>query len=209
MLPNNQLSTVPVNGEYVPPDNIFLTAVSGFKRMGLLEDYELGPIDVGDSSKGVNYRPWKAELDVGTGTIYVFPAEQVRSNQSSTVVLTDNHITELSLAFDQVGRPIIAYVANQIPKLYWYDSVLGAQTTTDFLGIKSPVVFLDDKRPEASGSNDVVLCYIKDGSLYQRLQRDRFSIEYLLTTLPARIKRIYGVGMNEVGRIMFYFRRRK
>ncbi|WP_444922937.1 hypothetical protein ACJJH9_12200 [Microbulbifer sp. DLAB2-AF] len=87
-------------------------------------------------------------------------------------------------------------------KLYWYDSSQGAQITTDWPGIVTPKVSLDDARSTQSAVSDVIFAYLKNGNLYHRLQRDRYGNEYLLASdvnSPGLIK----IGMNWQFRFQF------
>ena len=55
---------------------------------------------------------------------------------------------------------------------------------TSILGAVNPRVTLDDKRRGQTSSSDVILAYLRAGSLYYRQQRDRYLTEYLLTANP-------------------------
>jgi hypothetical protein len=113
--------------------------------------------------------------------------------------------TELSLAFDQNCRPVIAYVEAGTIKLYWFDTQAAAQTTTAFDGLgTSPMLCLDDKRTEAATSSDVLLAYLRDGYAYYRQQRDRYGIEYTLGRVLGASPRIMGWGMSAANRVQLY-----
>ncbi len=94
---------------------------------------------------------------------------------------------QCTLAFDQNGRPTIAWEdLNQQGYLYWYDTVAAEFVTTAF---QQPVtgiaLTLDDKRIRQSGANDILLFYTQPNqdttyTLYHRRQRDRYGVTYEL-----------------------------
>jgi hypothetical protein len=122
------------------------------------------------------------------------------------VVFNAIGVTELSLAFDQNMRPFVAFTQLGQAKFRWYDTVLGANRITDLnVNDYSPRCTMDDKREMQTslGSNDIILAYMRAGSLYYRQQRDRYENEYLLmANVNAQFLR---VGMNRGKRLQFYF----
>lgn len=182
-LPGGQLSTTPIVSDILSPD--------GRDRVDFSVDYELGGIALNDPSQGLQYQVWVAY--VRDGTIYARPED----GGAETAITSDTNITEVSLSFDQNMRPTLAYVANGVTKLYWYDTQIGGPTTTTFAGAFSPFLTLDDKRESQLGTSDLLFFYLRDGSLYYRQQRDRFGVEYQLATgIPVSVDRIVRVGMG-------------
>ncbi|WP_299589679.1 hypothetical protein, partial [uncultured Microbulbifer sp.] len=162
-----------------------------------ITDYERGGIALQDPSRGLNVQTWRARV-LEDGRAIVLDAQQVRAS----TVITGVNITEVSLAFDQNMRPVIAYVESGTAKLYWYDSSQDAQVTTSWPGFITPRVSLDDKRQLQSSVSDVIFAYLKDGNLYHRQQRDRYGTEYLLASnvnSPGLVK----IGMSRNLRFQF------
>jgi len=96
----------------------------------------------------------------------------------------------------------LAFVQGGESKFYWYDSNLGAMTVTNFgSSVITPRVSHDDKRDMQSASSDVILAYVKNSSLYFRMQRDRYQIEYLLKS--GDCKGLIKIGMNSKLRLQF------
>lgn len=187
MLPQNVLSTDTIPAAFTPPRDIPKTA---------LEDFELGGVAVGDASQGLAVKTWRAFID--SGTFIKLEAFDV----SAQVVIADTDITEVSLAFDQLMQPCLAYVAAGQAKLYWWDSeAIQFQTTNLPVGAITPRVCLDDKRTSQSQANDVILAYVKTGKLYVRNQRDRFDTDYELSDVGGAV--LVQIGMNLVGRFQF------
>lgn len=184
-LPGDRLPNTAPPAPLLSPDSL--------GRQARIIDYERGGIALNDPSQGLDVQDWQARL-VGN-EIRVSPAPYT----TETVVVTEAGITELSLAFDQNMAPNIAYMALGQAKLYWYDTTLGAQTTTILdADVRSPFLTLDDKRPFATtiGSNDVLLFYIRSNRLCYREQRDRYNNEVTLAWFEGSAVTISKAGMN-------------
>jgi len=162
-LPNNTLSSIPLESAFLG---------SRGASVNPLVDYEDGGIDFNDPSEGHFYQWWRARVVDNT---VVVDAEHVEEQ----VLYTGTEITEVSLTFDQNMRPCLAFVDNGRAYLQWYDTSVSQQVVTD-LGstVITPRVTLDDKRSSQSSNSDIVLAYLKEGTLRVRQQRDRFGIEY-------------------------------
>ena len=188
MMPTNTLSTTAVPGDFLYPDNL---------EGGLLRDYEYGGIALQDPSEGLRYQVWTVEL-VGDDVVLSAP------NTPQIVQFTRSDITELSLTFDHNMNPTIAFVQAGVAKFWWFDTVLLAQVFTTLpVGSTNPRVAHDDKRAMESNTSDVMLAYVRSGNLYTRMQRDRYTIEYLQATgvtLPLR-----KIGMTDKNRLQFQF----
>lgn len=187
-LPDNVLSSQAVEAELLSPDVLQSRA---------LYDYELGGAGLNDPSEGLRVQTWVC-YPSGT-SIFVEGADG-----NATEVLSEiaGSITSVSLAFDQNMRPTIAYVAGGEAYLYWFDSVPQDFTVTQFADAENPRVCLDDKRPLESGSSDIILAYKRAGGLYHRLQRDRYTVEYLLDADIGNL-RLRNIGMGSNNRLHF------
>lgn len=158
-------SSIPIIGDYVYGNQ----ATENF-----LIDYDFGGIGLNDSSQGLLVQTWKAEL-LNFRDVYVSAP-----NTPKTYVFSSGYqITQLSLTFDQLMRPYIAFLENGLSKLYWFDSVIpGPAILTLPTGSRSPRVKMDDKRPEFTSTSDIILAYIRSGKIYVRVQRERYLIEH-------------------------------
>lgn len=157
-------------------------------------DYEDGGIALNDPSRGLLYQRWRARL---IGDDVIIDASEVEE----TVLFSGSDITEISFTFDQNMRPALAFVQNGVAKLRWFDSVIGQQVITEFPGAITPRVVLDDKRATQSAASDIIFAYVRDGALYYRQQRDRFTIERLLDQGPH--KGLIKIGMGRNLRLQF------
>lgn len=137
-------------------------------------DYELGPIAIQDPSKGSQYQIWRARMENN----YVYLSAP---NVAEFVLLDLPKVTEISFTFDQNGRHIFAYVQDGASWLRWYDSSVSQYVTTPINGI-TPRVTLDDKRDLQRAISDILVFYARDNSLFMRMQRDRYGVEYHLAT---------------------------
>ena len=189
-LPEDTYSSLAVSSLFLPPDD----QAGG----SLITDYELGGVALNDPSLGLRVKTWRAWFDKSDGWVYL-----QGGSDTPIQLLQDSSITELSLAFDQNMNVALAYMAGETCKLYWYDSLIEDYTTTTFAGARSPRVALDDKRPVLLGSSDVILAYIRAGTLYYLQQRDRYTVEYELRTDIPDSQRLRNIGMNRNLRMQF------
>lgn len=166
-------------------------------------DYEDGGIDINDPSEGLLFQRWRARL-FRAGTVdsrVMLGAPTVTEFE----VFAVPGITEISFTFDQAMNPTIAFVQDDVAKIWWYDSTISGMATTEIgEGVLTPRVSYDDKRLAASQGyliSDVILAYINvDGELCVRQQRDRYDTEYVLASDVAPLVKI---GMNRGMRLQF------
>ena len=186
MFQSDVLSTTTVEGLYIGARSNYVSA---------FVDYEDGGIAIDDTSEGLLYQTWQININQNKD-IYYIPTTGL-----SSTVYSGTHITEVSGTFDQNMRPAFSFVDLLNPYLRWYDSSLGAYTVTPLdPNIIYPKVFLDDKREWQAYNSDIILGYIRSGNLYFRMQRDRFTIEYLL---KENISTLFKIGMNSQLRVQF------
>ncbi len=193
MMPDGVLSTEPVPAGYVGARALSVTKTV---------DYEDGGIAIQDPSEGLLYQRWRARLfRAGTADSYVMlDAPTVEE----FVAFTDENLEEISFSFDQSMRPAIAFVQDGVAKLWWYDSTVPGMTITEIgEDVITPRITYDDKRYLGSGGysiSDLVLAYVLNDNLYIRLQRDRFTIAYLLAE---DVKPLIKIGFSRALRLQF------
>lgn len=192
-LPENRLSIEPARAPFI--------GARAFPTSKIV-DYEDGGVGIQDVSEGLLFQRWRALLfNPGQSDSYV----QLDAPSVTPFALVSlPGLTEISISFDQLMQPTLAYVQDGIAYLRWYDSA-AAEYVTDTIGagIITPRVSLDDKRYIASNgyqSSDVILAYVKGGNLYYRQQRDRYTIERLLKT---GVKPLIKIGFNRGLRFQF------
>lgn len=138
-----------------------------------LVDYELGRYAPDDPTAPFD-TVWQSGLD--GDTVYL-----IRQDGGLRIDLFDRpEVSWLSFGFDQLMRPVVAYISSGVPYLYWYDPTLPGLTHTAVPEALTPLVYLDDCREGESGASDVHLVYLKGRNLYSRVQRERYEVERLL-----------------------------
>lgn len=167
-------------------------------------DFETAGVALNNPTEGHLYQVWQAVI-VDKKRIEI-SAEEV----PSTLLYSGNEISEVSLTFDQNMRPAVSFVEEGLPKLLWFDTLVGSQVIEELdPDVITPRVSLDDKRRLQMQRNDIVLGYIKrvnkQYNLYFRMQRDRFEVEYLLKE-GIGSNGIIKIGMNRINRFQFLLR---
>ena len=164
----------------------------------LLVDYEEGGIALNDTSQGLQYQVWTGQVDAN-GHFILSPA-----SGGQVTVLTVPNVTEWSFTFDQNMNPFFTWTdGTGASWFYWFDPVGNAFVTTQLpAGSANCRCSLDDKRKVNQSSSDILLSYIRAGALYLRQQRDRYAIEYQLSTALTG-KRQVQAGLNTILRYQF------
>lgn len=188
MIPNNGLSSPALPGlfERRPADS----------AAGGLLSYSAGGIAIQDATMGFDFQTWEARI---TGNRIFLSAPNTPAFQ----IYQGIDLSYVSLAFDRQMQPVIAFVDDGVARLEWYDS-LTQQRVVTIIGateILTPLVYMDDDRVMQSDTADVIISYLKNGSLYYRQQRDRYETE--ITLSPGSYFRLNKFGMNRGLRLQF------
>lgn len=191
MIPNHTITPVPQFWYYLHPDEL---------DPSMIEDYELGGIDLNDPSQGLQVQTWRAFLSGGVNNIQSVMVES--ATHPASVLFSAAGITQISLAFDQNMHPFIAFMQNGQARFWWFDPTIPGHTFTTLpVGTLGPQCGLDDKRLLTSSTSDIILSYIRGTTLYWREQRDRYLIEY--TVALGVTKDLIRVGMNGILRFQW------
>ncbi|URA06908.1 hypothetical protein Pfeifenkraut_BL30011 [Xanthomonas phage Pfeifenkraut] len=189
MIPEGRLSTTPVQAQFIWTG----------PRSSPFTDTERGGVALNNATQGLLVKMWAVRYDKETGDV-IMSAPGV----SDVVAFTRPDITELSLTFDQNMNPFIAFVQAGQAKFWWYDPLIPGQTFEETLinGVQNPRCSLDDKRELETSRSDVILAYVRAGSLYVRYQRERYLTEHLM---QGGVDKLYQVGMNAQYRFQFSY----
>lgn len=158
-------------------------------RSTAVESWEMGGAGISDTSGGLLHQLWHGRLELDTGTVLLSAP-----NTPEFVLYSEAGITQMDFCFDQNMKPCLAFTKNGLGYFWWYNTVNLQYETIALGGVLTPLAILDDKRDHFAGDSDVVLLYLRDGSLYCRDQRDRYTIEYDLNIHG--IKRLLRVGFT-------------
>jgi len=189
VLPDHVLSDQPLPSQFRYPRNI--------PRQPLI-DYEYGGIALNDSSRGLRAKVWRGDYIEDQ---VVLSAEGV----APTAVLSMPNLRDFSFTFDQNMRVAIAYVRyDGVAAFYWFDATIPGYTTLNLQGAITPRCAMDDNRDTQTSRADIILAYMRSGSLYFREQRDRYQIERFLSDEGGEGGLIQ-IGMNRNWRFQFQF----
>lgn len=186
MLPDGVLSTTALPASFLSPRDAPIVP---------LIDYELGGVGVSDPSQGLMIKSWRMQWIAGD---FVLDAPGV----APAVVLSKPNVKNFSFTFDQNMKVFITWTDDLGCWYWWYDATLPGYSTVQLAAdAQTPKCSLDDKRIHQLSVSDIILAYMRSGSLYYRQQRDRFGVEYLLKSdVGGYLRR---VGMNRVWRFQF------
>lgn len=158
------------------------------QRYGSAYDVKIGPVNLSESNGRLDSRYWLVyQL---ADKVVIRGAIDDNTWSEPTELFTElATITAISLSFDNLGRPVLAYQKNGGVYLWFYDSQLGDATikTISTVGL-TPVVDFDIKEDTSSVDADIMLYYVKEDSIYYRLQRDRFDVEYYTGVSEPNVK---------------------
>lgn len=192
MLPGSVLST-----------NVHVAPLLGPRRdpREPLVDRERGGVALQNNTLGLDYQDWTA---TATATGVTLSAPSVAPFEA----FAQTKITEVALAFDPNMNYAIAYMVDGFtPFLRWWNPLVNNYVNLALpLGSYDLRLTLDDKRPTQTTVSDVILTYLRDGSLYYRQLRDRFEDEYKLADGFMSNQTISEFGMNNIWRLQWNLR---
>src|SRR5690606_25043867 len=148
-----------------------------------LTAFSLGPIEIGDTSKGAVFKPWRIRFDKETGEFFIKPddGDEVllfSLNDSGLTPLIDpNSVKEIDLAFTQNGDPTVCVQVDNDIWLYWFDPQINDFTFVKLGPGRNPRIVLDN--PDIITDSDVLLFYMSEDqdALVYRIQRERYENE--------------------------------
>lgn len=189
-IPDNRASTTSISAGWLNPP-----------AARPVESFHWGPAQLNDPSQGLLVKMWYARIAGDGDTDILLSAPGF---PEAVILSRGVEVEEVSLAFDQNGQPVLAFVENTgMAFLWWYDPVEGAYVIDALAAdTANPRVTMDDAREFMNGENDVILAYVRAGAVQYRQQRDRFTIERVLTPVASAL---HHISMNTALRLQWSY----
>ena len=173
MIPNNTWSTFN-KPEKFPASSLPKPQI----RYNSVLDIKTGGIELSQSNGSINTRYWMVYQD--NTNVVIRKALDVNTWSEPTVLFSVvGTISDISLSFDNLGRPVVFYQIGTQLILWFYDSQIGGISfKTIAANGHSPIVEFDYVNDTTDPMSDIMMYYVVNDTAYMRLQRDRFDIEY-------------------------------
>jgi len=166
-------------------------------KYGEISKVKIGPNALGGSENKLNARYWICYQE--EGFVYIRGAINDLLWSSPTLIFEEPEpIVSLDFSFDQLGREVIFYQKGSELRLWFFDSSTEPFQFVNVLLVENgsyPNIAFDIIYNPTNPLSDVILCYVKNDTIYKRLQRDRFAIEYSSGVKRPGIK-IESAGMS-------------
>lgn len=126
--------------------------------------------------------------------------------QKRHILFNKPNISQIDFCFDQTMRPFVVYVVDEQAYYYHFDPITSTygEVVLD-ASIKFPRCALDYTAEEDIPKSDIIIGYTNNGKLCARLQRERFSIEYVLATNNKK-SMVWRVGRTKDNRFGYMWR---
>ncbi len=142
--------------------------------------FDTGPAAAGDTSKGLNFRAWKAFAE--NGSVYICHEQEDNSfSEPAELCQYGSLVDHLNLTFDQNARPFLSWQGAGGVNIFYYNPVTGTSERKVITPGRHPVSTLDYRYNAGAGDSDILLFYMSelpDGRVKYRMQRDRYEIAY-------------------------------
>lgn len=141
---------------------------------------------------------WKAWIDGRKLYVKREDLEQIH------IIAEQDNVTQIDLTFDQTMRPFLCYVKDGLPYYYHFNkddssySEVALDPTVTF-----PRCALD--MPYDIVKSDIYIGYSREGNLCYRIQRERFTREYILATIPHK-SMVWRIGLTKGDRFGYQWR---
>lgn len=145
---------------------------------GDIQAVKVGPLAIGDSQGSINNRYWVCYQDAGN--VYLRGAVNDTTWSAASLIFAEaEEIEALDFTFDQLGREIIFYQVGTELRLWYFDSLASAfiKRVID-TNAEQPLAGFDLIDDTGDPMSDAHIFYAKGGTIFERLQRDRYDIVY-------------------------------
>ena len=151
-----------------------------------LTAFDMGPVELGDTSQGLYAKVWK--LEVSNRDVYLYKASGADWELEQYLFSTDSFPTSsFDLTFDQTGKVFVCWEETGSVWIYYYDPTLPGMTTREVCSGRTPRARLDIRAKQLTSDSDIMLFYLNDSAdcLEYRIQSDRYDTAYQLTSFTA------------------------
>lgn len=145
---------------------------------GNIQALKVGPLILGDSGGSINNRYWVCYQE--SGNVYLRGAIDDLTWSSANMSFAEaEEIEALDFTFDQIGREIVFYQVGTELRLWYFDSLAAAfiKRVID-TNAEQPLCGFDLINNTSNPMSDAKIFYVKQGSILERMQRDRYDIVY-------------------------------
>jgi hypothetical protein len=145
---------------------------------GNIQAVKVGPLALADSQGSINNRYWVCYQQ--SGVVYMRGAIDDATWAAPTTILTEaDAIEALDFTFDQLGRAIVFYQVGTELRLWYFDSIASAYIKRVIdANAEQPLCGFDLIDDTGDPMSDAHIFYVKGGTIYERLQRDRYDVVY-------------------------------
>lgn len=139
---------------------------------------KIGPLARGDSQGSLNNRWWLCYQE-GNSVLLRGAVDTVYWSATVEVFTETGTITRIDFTFDQQGREIIFYQVGTELRLWYFDPIAAAFTKRVIETVASqPTCGFDLINDTSDPMSDAHLFYVKNDTIFERLQRDRYDVVY-------------------------------
>jgi len=144
-----------------------------------VSNYNYGPEEIGNSEGTINNRFWLVYFDPIDMMVKLCASTEDYWEDPINLFELDYIISEVALTFDQLGRPHVLFNdKEENARLYWYDPTSSMADIKELGKGTSLVAQFDSIDNTSETFSDILLFYVKNDTVYMRIQRDRFDVEY-------------------------------
>lgn len=166
---------------------------------GITSAMVYGGVAVSDVSEGIHSYVWSVHCV--DNRLYLCRGEEERF----LYIEVEESIKWVDLAFDINMNTVITYSTNSGTYLRYYSTVIGKYDTIHFTDIRTPSLLLDSNADYLDSDADVIFMYFKGSDLFYRVQKERYTNEYLLYSYDKKYM-LWRTGHTADSRLALYVR---
>lgn len=167
-------------------------------NFGTIQKLKVGPNNLGDSDGKLTTRYWVCYQE-GTNVIMRRALNDLEWSLPTIIFEEVEPIEVLDFSFDQLGKEAVFYKVGNELRLWFFNSSAEPASFVKIVLVADgdyPNINFDISSNTNDPLSDIIICYVKNDTIYKRIQRDRFEIEYNTGVSHPGIK-IESSGMSE------------